>query len=108
MSAAVSKIERAVAGQAFNNQHWPAQYLIDGRDRFWRGQYAETEHVVQTLLRTPQAMASTRILIAAPSNNLVKGIYAYTMADRKTSAVSPFPSIGLAPLGLAPLLWSTA
>jgi uncharacterized membrane protein (DUF4010 family) len=54
---------------------------------------------------TPLAMASASILIAAASNNLVKGIYAYAMADRKTGTHSLCLLIGLAALGFAPLLW---
>jgi len=42
--------------RAFNNQYWPAQYLIDGRGRiryhhFGEGDYGELEHAIQALLR---------------------------------------------------------
>jgi thiol-disulfide isomerase/thioredoxin len=42
--------------QAFNNEYWPAQYLIDGKGRiryhhFGEGDYGEFEHVIQELLR---------------------------------------------------------
>src|ERR1700734_2148292 len=42
--------------QAFNNQYWPAQYLIDGKGRiryhhFGEGDYAEIERVIQDLLK---------------------------------------------------------
>jgi uncharacterized membrane protein (DUF4010 family) len=57
---------------------------------------------------TPLAMASASILIAAASNNLVKGIYAYAMADRKTGTQSLCLLVGLAALGVAPLLWLPA
>ena len=57
---------------------------------------------------TPLTLASASILIAAASNNLVKGIYAYAMADRKTGIQSLCLLIGLAALGLAPLLWLPA
>jgi uncharacterized membrane protein (DUF4010 family) len=57
---------------------------------------------------TPLALASASILIAAASNNLVKGIYAYAMADRKTGAQSLWLLAGLAALGIAPLLWLPA
>jgi uncharacterized membrane protein (DUF4010 family) len=50
-------------------------------------------------------VASTAILIAAASNNLVKGIYAYAISDRKTGVQSLCFLAGLAALGLAPLLW---
>jgi uncharacterized membrane protein (DUF4010 family) len=57
---------------------------------------------------TPLAMASASILIATASNNLVKGIYAFAMADRKTGIQSLCFLIGLAALGLTPLLWLSA
>jgi len=57
---------------------------------------------------TPLGLASACILIAAASNNAVKGIYAYVMADRKTGTQSLCFLMGLAALGLAPLLWLTA
>jgi uncharacterized membrane protein (DUF4010 family) len=57
---------------------------------------------------TPLAMASASILIAAASNNLVKGIYAYAMADHKTGIQSLSLLAGLAALGLIPLLWLQA
>jgi uncharacterized membrane protein (DUF4010 family) len=53
---------------------------------------------------TPLAVGSASIVIAAASNNLIKGIYAYAMADRKTGIQSLYLLIGLAALGLAPLL----
>jgi len=42
--------------QAFNNEFWPAQYLIDGKGRiryhhFGEGDYVEIEHVIQELLK---------------------------------------------------------
>jgi thiol-disulfide isomerase/thioredoxin len=42
--------------QAFNNQYWPAFYLIDGRSRiryhhFGEGEYRECERVIQELLK---------------------------------------------------------
>ena len=57
---------------------------------------------------TPLALASASILIAAASNNVVKGIYSYAMADRKTGTQSLCLLMGLAALGLAPLLWLSA
>jgi len=53
---------------------------------------------------TPLTMATVSILIAAASNNLVKGIYAYAMADHKTGIQSLCLLAGLAALGLVPLL----
>jgi uncharacterized membrane protein (DUF4010 family) len=57
---------------------------------------------------TPLALASASILIAGASNNVVKGIYAYAMADRKTGTESLCLMMGLGVLGLVPLLWLLA
>jgi uncharacterized membrane protein (DUF4010 family) len=54
---------------------------------------------------TPVAEAAVAILIAAASNNLVKGIYAYVISDRKTGVQSLALLAALAVLGLGPLLW---
>ena len=50
-------------------------------------------------------VASAAILIAAASNNLAKGIYAYWFSDRKTGMQSLCLLGGLTLAGLAPLLW---
>ena len=49
--------------------------------------------------------ATSAVLIAAASNNLIKGIYSYSLADRRTGIESLSLLAGLAALGLAPLLW---
>ena len=54
---------------------------------------------------TSLKVASAAILIAAASNNLVKGIYAYWFSDRETGVESLCLLSGLALAGLAPLLW---
>ena len=54
---------------------------------------------------TPLKVAAGAILIAAASNNVVKGIYAYSMADRKTGRQSLAFLVGLAIAGLVPLVW---
>lgn len=54
---------------------------------------------------TPIKVAAGAVLIAAASNNLVKGIYAYSLADRKTGIQSLCLLASLAALGLIPLLW---
>ncbi len=54
---------------------------------------------------TPLKIAATAVLIAAASNNLIKGIYAYRLADRKTGIQSLCFLAGLAACGLVPLLW---
>lgn len=54
---------------------------------------------------TPLKIAAAAVLIAAASNNVVKAIYAYSLADRKTGIQSLSFLIALAAAGLAPLLW---
>jgi len=54
---------------------------------------------------TPLKVAAAAVLIAAASNNLIKGIYAYSLADRKTGIQAICLLAGLAAAGLAPLLW---
>ena len=54
---------------------------------------------------TPVNVAAGAILIAAASNNVVKGIYARSMADRKTGRQSLAFLVGLAIAGLVPLAW---
>lgn len=54
---------------------------------------------------TPIKVAAVAVLIAAASNNLVKGIYSYSLADKKTGMQSLPLLIGLAAAGLVPLLW---
>jgi hypothetical protein len=45
------------------------------------------------------------VAIAATSNNIVKGIYAYSLADRKTGIQAAAMLFTLALLGLIPLFW---
>jgi len=54
---------------------------------------------------TPLKVAAVAVLVAAASNNLIKGVYAYSLADRKTGIQSLGLLASLAVLGLAPLLW---
>ena len=54
---------------------------------------------------TPLSAAAGAILIAAASNNLAKGCYAYALSDRKTGVQSLALLAGLAAMGLAPLFW---
>jgi uncharacterized membrane protein (DUF4010 family) len=49
--------------------------------------------------------AAAAVAIAAASNNLVKGIYAYSLADRKTGIQSLSLMGALAAGGLIPLFW---
>jgi uncharacterized membrane protein (DUF4010 family) len=53
----------------------------------------------------PVGVAAIAILIAAASNNLVKGIYAIALCDRQTGIQSLCLLAGLAVAGLMPLLW---
>ena len=50
-------------------------------------------------------VAAGAILIAASSNNVVKGIYAYSLARGKTGALSLTFLVLLALCGLVPLIW---
>ena len=54
---------------------------------------------------TPLKVAAGAVAIAASSNNLVKGIYAYSLADRKTGIQALAMLVALAALGLIPLFW---
>jgi len=54
---------------------------------------------------TPIKVASGAVLIAAASNNLIKGIYSFSLADRKTGIQSLSFLCALAAAGLLPLLW---
>jgi uncharacterized membrane protein (DUF4010 family) len=55
---------------------------------------------------TPLPLASASIVIAAASNNVVKGAYAYGLSGRGPAGVqSLWLLLGLAALGLVPLLW---
>jgi len=50
-------------------------------------------------------VAAISILIAAASNNVVKGIYAYSLSDRPTGRMSLILLVALAAAGLTPLIW---
>jgi uncharacterized membrane protein (DUF4010 family) len=52
---------------------------------------------------TPQSVAAAAVVIAAASNNLVKGIYAFSFAERHTGRQSLVLLIAIALLGLIPL-----
>jgi uncharacterized membrane protein (DUF4010 family) len=54
---------------------------------------------------TPLKEAAGAVLIAAASNNLLKGIYAYSLAGQKTGRQALLLLAGLAAAGLIPLLW---
>lgn len=54
---------------------------------------------------TPIAVAAIAISIAAATNDLIKGIYAYSFSDRHTGVQSLALLVLLAILGLLPLVW---
>lgn len=54
---------------------------------------------------TPLHIAAAAIVIAAASNNVIKGIYAYGFAKGATGRLSLVLLLALALLGLAPLAW---
>ncbi|HZL50899.1 MAG TPA: MgtC/SapB family protein [Terracidiphilus sp.] len=54
---------------------------------------------------TPVKVAAGAILIAAASNNIVKGFYAYSLADKKTGLQALLFLVGLAAAGLIPFVW---
>jgi uncharacterized membrane protein (DUF4010 family) len=54
---------------------------------------------------TPVNVAAGAVLIAAASNNVVKGIYAYSLSDRQTGRESLAFLLTLAIGGLVPLIW---
>jgi uncharacterized membrane protein (DUF4010 family) len=68
-------------------------------DPFVMGMTQSTGQVTQL------PVAAGGILIAAASNNLAKGIYAYSLSDRRTGWQSLCLLAALALLGLTPLVW---
>ncbi len=54
---------------------------------------------------TPVQVAAAGITIAAASNNVVNGLYAFSLGSRKTGAYSLALLVALAAAGLASLLW---
>ncbi|MGB6474208.1 MAG: thioredoxin family protein [Candidatus Sulfotelmatobacter sp.] len=76
--------------KAFNNEYWPAHYFIDGKGRiryhhFGEGEYAESERVIQELLKENGAQLSSSGTIsvagagaeAAPDNADVRSPETY-------------------------------
>jgi cytochrome c biogenesis protein CcdA/thiol-disulfide isomerase/thioredoxin len=76
--------------QAFHNEYWPAHYFIDGKGRiryhhFGEGQYAESEHVIQELLKENGAQSLSGDVInvsgngaeAAPDNGDARSMETY-------------------------------
>jgi uncharacterized membrane protein (DUF4010 family) len=61
--------------------------------------------MTQAPASTGPTLASAAILIAAASNNVAKGAYAYALSPRGTGSKSLALLCGLAVAGLLPLLW---
>ena len=57
---------------------------------------------------TQVSVAASAIVIAASSNNVAKGVYAYTLSGHQTGVQSLALLVGLALLGLVPLVWLAA
>jgi len=54
---------------------------------------------------TPLNVAAVAVAIAASSNNAAKGVYAFSLADRKTGVQALVMLLSLAAMGLVPLFW---
>jgi uncharacterized membrane protein (DUF4010 family) len=50
-------------------------------------------------------LAAAAVTIAAASNNVAKGFYAFSLADRKTGIQALVMLLSLAAMGLIPLFW---
>jgi uncharacterized membrane protein (DUF4010 family) len=57
---------------------------------------------------TSTGLAAAAVVIAAASNNVVKALYAFGFADRKTGIQSLCLLLGFSVLGLLPLIWMIA
>ena len=61
--------------QAFNNEYWPAHYFIDGKGRiryhhFGEGEYAESERVIQQLLKENGAQSLSEATLNVSANGV--------------------------------------
>jgi cytochrome c biogenesis protein CcdA/thiol-disulfide isomerase/thioredoxin len=88
--------------KAFHNEYWPAHYFIDGKGRiryhhFGEGEYAESERVIQQLLKEngAESLSESSLSIAAtgaeaaPDNGNVRSpetYIGYSRADHFASA----------------------
>ena len=54
---------------------------------------------------TPFGLAASAVMVAAASNNIVKGGYAYAFGDRRTAVESLTLLLVFAGVGLLPLIW---
>ncbi len=89
--------------RSFNNEYWPADYLIDGKGRiryhhFGEGSYAETEHTIQQLLKENGATGvsggtvdASGTGIEAPPSETVDSPETYVGYRRAERLASPEP-----------------
>ena len=61
--------------RAFNNQYWPAQYVIDGKGliryhHFGEGEYSELERVIQELLKENRATGLDTNLVSVSADGV--------------------------------------
>ena len=88
--------------RAFNNEYWPADYFIDAQGRirhhaFGEGDYQQSEHVIQELLRqagatdvpTDFVSANGSGVEAAPDMNDIDSPETYIGYDRAQNFISP-------------------
>ena len=88
--------------RAFNNEYWPADYFIDAQGRirhhaFGEGDYQQSEHVIQGLLRqagatdvpTDFVSANGSGVEAAPDMNDIDSPETYIGYDRAQNFISP-------------------
>ena len=88
--------------RAFNNEYWPADYFIDAQGRirhhaFGEGDYQQSEHVIQELLRQAGATdlpadfvsVNGRGVEAAPDMNDIDSPETYIGYDRAQNFISP-------------------
>ena len=93
-----------VIWKGFNNEYWPAHYFIDAQGsiryhHFGEGKYAESEEVIQQLLREKNAALKTDGLVqvngsgaeAPPDSNDVASPETYVGYARQQNYVSPQP-----------------
>jgi thiol-disulfide isomerase/thioredoxin len=78
--------------RSLNNQYWPAHYFADAQGRiryhhFGEGEYAESEHVIQQLLKE----AGRTNLASLPSTDTDKGVM---MAPDNDDMLSPETYVG--------------
>jgi thiol-disulfide isomerase/thioredoxin len=94
--------------QAFDNQYWPALYLIDGRGRiqyrhFGEGEYAESERSIQRVLTESGARGVSQNLVSvAPQGaetaadwDNIKSPETYLGSARSENQVAPDRQLGL-------------